>query len=75
MQKIELTRQTRQTRQTRKANVYRRDYYVVHCHVVGIDLDIYHAMLCTQRKTKIPPHESIHMQLSQLPKKISAAND
>ena len=79
MKKIELTRQNKankakqdkqgKTRQTRKANVDRRVYYAVHCHVDGIDLDIYHAMLWTHRKTNIPHHEIIIMQLSQLPKK------
>jgi hypothetical protein len=79
MKKIELTRQNKankakqdkqgKTRQTRQTNVHRRVYYVVHCHVDGIDLDIYHAMLWTHRKTNIPHHEIIIMQLSQLPKK------
>jgi hypothetical protein len=39
-----------------KSNVHRRDHCVIPCHVVGIDVDIYHAMLQTKTETKIPHH-------------------
>jgi hypothetical protein len=56
--KLTLNNQGKQGKQV-KSNVHRRDHCVIPCHVVGVDVDIYHAMLQTKTETKIPHHDLI----------------